>query len=107
MKNIFIKLIRKFFLPAPAPAPEPLKVVQEPIPPKVRVKVKYRTFVPKVKKYKRQRDRCPVEDKICRSEQNAKARASAGGVDVQLRAYKCQFCPSWHLTHKKNKLTFH
>lgn len=53
----------------------------------------------------RKRKRCHVMDKICRTESEAKWRAKS--VKVWLRAYKCEFCGSWHLTHKRNKLTMH
>lgn len=51
--------------------------------------------------------RCPINHKISHTEQEAKDRARASGRYVQLRAYKCEFCPAWHMTHKKNKLTMH
>lgn len=44
-----------------------------------------------------------VMGKIKRTEQQAKERAAKPG-GVKLRAYKCEFCPFWHLTHKKEKL---
>lgn len=57
---------------------------------------KKHTTKPRVRK-------CLRTDKLCRSERAAKRRARSMG----LRAYKCEFCPYWHLTHVKNKLRLH
>ena len=59
------------------------------------------------KKYTNKVHKCPVVHKICHTEQEAKLRAKSNVGYIMLRAYKCEFCPSWHVTHKKNKLTFH
>ncbi len=49
---------------------------------------------------------CPVTQKISREEKQAKLKAKAS-KGIHLRAYKCEFCPYWHLTHKKDKKKFH
>lgn len=56
---------------------------------------------------KKKVQRCPVLNKICRTEQGSKEYARRRHNQVWLRAYKCEFCPAWHITHKKNKLTMH
>lgn len=39
---------------------------------------------------------------------DAKKRANDNKFhNLTLRAYKCQYCPYWHLTHRKNKLSLH
>lgn len=76
-------------------------------PPKPPLPIQYRVLKVKHKKKKNHKARkCPTTDKICRSEHGAKGRANSVKLP-KLRAYKCAFCNSWHLTHKKNKLTFH
>lgn len=49
---------------------------------------------------------CVIMGKVNRTEKQAKARAAKPG-GIKLRAYKCEFCPWWHLTHKKQKLQMH
>lgn len=70
---------------------------------------KYRTFVPKKRTTRfKARGLCPITNKVKRTEQEAKNRVAKNKFHyLNLRAYKCEFCPAWHLTHKKNKLTFH
>jgi len=58
---------------------------------------------PKKKKPKPKKQFCVQTDKVCRTEHGAKGRAK----QKHIRAYKCQWCGTWHLTHKKNKLTLH
>ena len=41
-------------------------------------------------------------DKVSYVEPVAKARAAE--YKVYMRAYKCEFCPYWHLTHHKSYL---
>lgn len=48
--------------------------------------------------------KCPVQGKTCLSENSAKKSAGKfkkTNVDRYMRAYKCQFCEWWHLTHNK------
>jgi hypothetical protein len=52
--------------------------------------------------------KCPVNGKISYREQKAKEVAiKKTNKLTKIRAYKCEFCPHWHITHKKNKLTKH
>lgn len=71
-------------------------------------------FVPKRrttnkrKKLYKARGKCPVTDKINRTEANTKKKVRDNRLHgLTLRAYKCEFCPHWHLTHKKDRITFH
>jgi hypothetical protein len=56
---------------------------------------------PKPKEVKDPKTECAVTGKLCRTEAAAKKRAEESRP--KLRAYKCQFCPYWHLTHKKQR----
>lgn len=47
--------------------------------------------------------KCPQNGKSSMVEMDAKQRAKKLGI----RAYRCEFCPHWHLTHKKDKLKMH
>lgn len=53
--------------------------------------------------------KCPATLKTSYNEQLAKQEAEKIGKRTltNLRAYKCQFCDYWHVTHKKNKLKMH
>lgn len=53
--------------------------------------------------------KCPAELKTSYNEQIAKREAEkmAKRQQSKIRAYKCMFCPYWHLTHKINKLKLH
>lgn len=65
-------------------------------------KVRSATYERK-KRITRQRQRtCPVMGKIGRTEQGAKEAAKRNPLQ-RLRAYKCEFCEDWHITHKKRK----
>jgi len=50
---------------------------------------------------------CPVVLKVSYDEKRSKEKAKITKSINKIRAYKCEFCPYWHLTHKKNKLNFH
>lgn len=63
------------------------------IPPPVKV-FKKKTQPP------RKKGKCIQTDKLCRLECTAKERAA----QLKLRAYKCEFCDFWHLTHKRSYL---
>ncbi len=52
---------------------------------------------------KNRKNNCLMTNKIMRSEEEAKSRSK----EVGIRAYKCPFCDSWHLTHQKNKMKMH
>lgn len=86
-----LKKILDWFRKKPKP-PEPPKpkLVKH----KKRVK---RKFLPK----------CYVMDKYSYTEHYAKKKAQNIKTGVSLRAYKCEYCGHWHLTHKKNKLRMH
>ncbi len=63
----------------------------------------------KHKKYYRKNrkiSRCYVTGKVCMNETKAKNKVNTAGF-LNARAYKCEFCNFWHLTHKKNKLKMH
>lgn len=53
--------------------------------------------------------KCPATLKTSYNEQIAKQEAEKVGKRTltNLRAYKCEFCDYWHMTHKKNKLKMH
>lgn len=53
--------------------------------------------------------KCPVLLKTSYNEQIAKREAEKMSKRQlsKIRAYRCEFCPNWHLTHKKNKLAMH
>ena len=53
--------------------------------------------------------KCPATLKTSYNEQLAKQEAEKIGKRTltKLRAYKCQFCDYWHMTHKSNKLKMH
>lgn len=53
--------------------------------------------------------KCPVLLKTSYNEQIAKSEAEKMSKRQlsKIRAYRCEFCPNWHLTHKKNKLVMH
>ena len=55
------------------------------------------------KEKKKKLVKCIQNGKVSMEEADAKKRANKLG----LRAYKCEFCPHWHLTHKKDKLKMH
>lgn len=70
------------------------------------------TFQPRItkKKAKTGLTYCPVTDKVGYPEALAKLKAERLKKRTEngyLRAYHCEFCPKWHLTHHKNKLTMH
>lgn len=47
---------------------------------------------------------CPVKFKTSYNEEIAKKEAKRlEGGKLKLRAYHCEFCPHWHLSHKKLK----
>lgn len=51
---------------------------------------------------------CLSKNKVSFTEEKAKARAEQlTRAGQKMRAYRCMFCPYWHLTHKKNKLNLH
>lgn len=54
----------------------------------------------------KKRTLCPVMNKVNYDETYAKFKAKAS-KGIKLRAYHCEFCPNWHLTHKKDKKNFH
>lgn len=90
-----VPAVQVVVVPPAAPTEAPKQNVQ-----KKRFKRRFK------KRWDRRDNKCPVTDKICRSEQNAK-RYAENKKTVKLRAYKCQFCPAWHITHKKDKLKMH
>lgn len=60
------------------------------------------------RKKKRRLPKCPVQFKTSYSEETAKKEASRlEGGKLKLRAYRCEFCPHWHLTHQSNRLKRH
>lgn len=68
---------------APAPPPKPTVIIRRHRP--------------------RKKPLCDVMDKVMMTEAQAKEKAKVKTNKYQyLRAYKCQFCPSWHLTHHRN-----
>lgn len=81
-----------------------LKVVQElPL-----YKVKSRKHVHK-KRITKLPPKCLIMNKISYTETRVKKQAEkvSKRVGTKLRAYKCEYCDYWHLTHKSNKLTMH
>lgn len=64
---------------------------------------------PRIKPQKKPRPKlCPVTEKLQRTEKGAKLAAKRLSVKQRpIRAYKCEYCPAWHLTHKSNHLTMH
>jgi len=63
---------------------------------------------PKPRKKRERTKFCHISNKVCRTEKEAKEKAKQKiSPLIHLRAYKCFHCFHWHLTHKKNKLTFH
>ena len=94
--QIKIWLGRHGFIPTSWVAPKIKHVWRDkPLTPKPAQKKK------KVKKPQRHSKRkCPVTEKIKRTEKGAKAKAKQ--FKSYMRAYKCEFCPHWHLTHERN-----
>lgn len=46
--------------------------------------------------------KCTTADKIMFTEDLAKLKADRLSIKGRyMRAYRCQFCNAWHLTHKK------
>lgn len=45
---------------------------------------------------------CKCAQKVCRTEQECKVVA----LEKYLRAYKCEFCASWHLTSKDKRVKY-
>jgi hypothetical protein len=76
------------------------KYVRKPVP-KMQKAVK-KQFKQVVKK-KVYLPKCPITGKLSRTEHRAKEKAKNEG----LRAYRCAFCPHWHLTHKADKMRLH
>lgn len=74
--------------------------------PVIEPKPKFKTFTPikkqKIRSIKSKQLFCPVMDKVSMVEAMAKARAAQ--FNTYMRAYKCEFCPYWHLTHRKTYL---
>lgn len=83
------------------------KIIPETPPPLIK-----QTFQPRITRKKRKTGLtyCPVTDKVGYPEALAKLKAERLKKRTEngyLRAYHCEFCPKWHLTHHKNKLTMH
>jgi len=79
------------------------------------IKVEEPTPVP-VKQYKRRKGgrkpkflpKCPGNGKRSYTMARAKKMAEKKSNSLlKLRGYKCEYCPHWHLTKKKNKLKMH
>lgn len=52
----------------------------------------------------RRSSQCSATLKACLPEEGAKKSAekfAKTSVNGQMHAYKCMFCPYWHLSHKK------
>ena len=62
----------------------------------------FRIKKPKIRSLKSKTIFCPVIDKVSYVEPIAKSRAAEH--KTYMRAYKCEFCAYWHLTHHKNYL---
>ena len=76
--------------------------------PKPSDEIKSVTFVPRKKPKRKFLGKCVITGKSSYEEKRCKEaaiRKTAGSLKI--RAYKCQFCDYWHLTHKSNKLKMH
>jgi hypothetical protein len=60
----------------------------------------------KAKVKKKKKHYCAISGKVQYTEQISKALAKENKF-VKLRAYRCEFCNDWHLTHKKDKMRMH
>ena len=69
--------------------------------PKIEIKLPpIKVFVQKKKFIKK--PKCPVKFKTSYNEEIAKKEAvKMTKGKLKLRAYRCEFCPHWHLTHQR------
>lgn len=89
MKNFFREIWEYFFPPKKIEVAIPVKEVPKPKPLKPKK--------PKIKK-------CMITDKVMYTREDAVKKRDelrVNRIDRYLRAYLCQFCGWWHLTHKK------
>lgn len=95
IQNLFHKII-SLFRKQPPPPEEPTAIVDlTPPPPLLPEK-------PKKTKLKR----CPQNEKVMFTREQAEAskkKHEKAQPAANLRIYCCEFCSSWHLTHKKKK----
>ena len=69
---------------------------------------KHRNYTRRRNIVKKRLPRCPVKDKFCYNEILAKQMANKKTNQIdKIRAYKCEFCNYWHLTHKPDKKKWH
>ena len=75
----------------------------ERIPKEAREKLPPSTTTLSVKRLKKRGfTKCDTTDKVDMTEAYAKLRAKQfRKVGKYMRAYKCQFCSNWHLTHQR------
>lgn len=60
------------------------------------------------KKKKKYNKKCFVTNKVSHTESEARDLSKIKtNKYLKIRPYKCPYCEFWHVTHKKDKVTFH